>query len=52
MGITPSLSVWGKSWIVVMMIIGRVGILTFSYIIVGAGNARGIEYSEANLMIG
>ena len=52
MGITPNLSVWGKSWIVVMMIIGRVGILTFSYIIVGSGHVGGIEYSEENLMIG
>lgn len=35
-----------------MMIIGRVGVLTFAYIIVGAGPARGLEYSEENLMVG
>jgi trk system potassium uptake protein TrkH len=52
MGITPNLSDWGKSWIVLMMIIGRVGILTFSYIIVGSGDVCGVEYSEENLMIG
>ncbi len=52
MGVTPNLSVWGKSWIILMMIIGRVGILTFSYIIVGSGNVSGVEYSEENLMIG
>jgi trk system potassium uptake protein len=52
MGITPKLSIWGKCWIVVMMIIGRVGVMTFSYIIVGAGTASGVEYSEENLMIG
>ncbi len=32
MGITPDLSIWGKGWISIMMIIGRVGILTFSVI--------------------
>ncbi len=52
MGITPQLSIWGKSWIIFMMIIGRVGVLTFSYIIVGSGHVSGIEYSEENMMIG
>ncbi len=48
----PSQTSWGKSWIILMMIIGRVGVLTFAYIIVGAGPARGLEYSEENLMVG
>ncbi len=52
MGITPGLSSWGKSWIILMMVIGRVGVLTFSYIIVGAGATGGIEHSEENIMIG
>jgi len=52
MGVTPELSTWGKCWIIVMMIIGRVGVLTFSYIIVGTGTTNGVEYSEENLMIG
>ncbi len=52
MGITPELSTWGKTWITLMMIIGRVGILTFSYIIVGTGTTNGVEYSEENLMVG
>jgi trk system potassium uptake protein TrkH len=52
MGVTPELSLWGKCWIIVMMIIGRVGVLTFSYIIVGNGAENGIEHSEENLMIG
>lgn len=52
MGITPELKTWGKCWIVLTMIIGRVGVLTFSYIIVGTGATNGIEYSEENLMIG
>jgi len=52
MGITANLGTWGKCWIILMMIIGRVGVLTFSYIIVGTGASNGVEYSEENLMIG
>ena len=52
MGVTPFLSTWGKCWIILMMIIGRVGVLTFSYIIVRTGITNGIEYSEENLMVG
>ena len=52
MGLTPDLSLWGKSWIVLTMIIGRVGVLTFSYIIVGTSTFNGVEHSEENMMIG
>ena len=52
MGVTPELGTWGKCWIALMMIVGRVGVLTFSYIIVGTGAGIGVEYSEENLMIG
>lgn len=52
MGVTPELNLWGKCWIIALMIVGRVGVLTFSYIIVGTGMENGVEYSEENLMIG
>lgn len=52
MGITPLLTTWGKILIILLMLIGRVGVLTFSYIIIGGGTANGIEYSEENIMIG
>ncbi|MCF8027571.1 MAG: TrkH family potassium uptake protein [Desulfobacteraceae bacterium] len=52
MGITPMLNTWGKCWIILMMLIGRVGVLTFAYIIVGTGATGGFEYSEENIMIG
>jgi trk system potassium uptake protein TrkH len=52
MGVTPLLSIWGKGWIILMMLVGRVGVLTFSYIIVGTGKANGIQYAEENMMIG
>jgi trk system potassium uptake protein TrkH len=52
MGITSALSLWDKAWIILMMIIGRVGVLTFSYLIVGTGTDIGVERSEENMMIG
>jgi trk system potassium uptake protein TrkH len=52
MGVTPDLNVWGKLMIALMMIIGRVGVLTFSYVFVGAAAGNGVEYSEENLMVG
>lgn len=52
MGVTPLLSPWSKVWIILTMIIGRVGVLTFSYIIAGGIATKGKEYAEQNLMIG
>ena len=52
MGLTPALNTWAKCWIILIMIVGRVGVLTFAYIIVGAGVTNGVEYSEENIMIG
>jgi len=52
MGVTPHLSTWGKCLIILMMIIGRVGVLTFSYIILRTGISNGIEHAEENIMIG
>jgi trk system potassium uptake protein TrkH len=52
MGVTPDLTTWGKCWIIFTMVIGRVGVLTFSYIIAGAEATRGVEHSEENIMIG
>jgi trk system potassium uptake protein TrkH len=52
MGITPALNPFGKAIIVIVMIIGRVGIPVFTYLIAGATPSKGIEYAEENLMIG
>lgn len=52
MGVTSALSVWSKLLIVATMLIGRVGVLTFSYLIVGAGPLGGKEHAEQNMMIG
>ncbi|MFO7715911.1 TrkH family potassium uptake protein [Desulfosarcina sp.] len=52
MGVTPALNTWGKCWITLTMIIGRVGVLTFAYIIAGTRATKGVEHAEENLMIG
>jgi trk system potassium uptake protein TrkH len=52
LGVTPLLSTWGKLLIILLMLIGRVGVLTFSYIVIGGGMVNGLEYSEENIMIG
>ena len=52
MGLTPFLTVWSKFWIIVLMIIGRLGMLTFAYLLAGNRRDPGYEYSEENVMIG
>jgi len=52
MGVTPVLTWHGKLVIVALMIIGRVGVPAFAYIIAGGGSTRGIRYAEENMMIG
>jgi trk system potassium uptake protein TrkH len=52
MGATTEINNWGKFVIFLMMLIGRVGVLTFSYVIAGKEPVKGIEYGEENIMIG
>lgn len=52
MGVTPFLNPSGKLVIIAMMIIGRVGVPAFTYIIAGGGSVKGIQYAEENMMIG
>lgn len=52
MGVTEKLNTAGKLLIVSMMLMGRVGILTFAYVIAGREAHKGIQYSEQNMMIG
>lgn len=51
-GVTPSLNTFGKLLIIIMMLIGRAGVLTFAYIFAGTEARDGIRYAEQNLMIG
>ncbi|MCF8029528.1 MAG: TrkH family potassium uptake protein [Desulfohalobiaceae bacterium] len=52
MGATDVLNTWGKILIMVLMLAGRVGILTMAYVIVSQEPSKGLQYSEENLMIG
>ena len=52
MGATAKLGALGKIIIIVMMLIGRVGIPAFTYVIAGTEARGGFEYAEENLMIG
>ncbi len=51
-GVTPFLSTWGKAWIILTMIIGRVGVLSFSYVFIRDRSSNGAVYSEEKIMIG
>ena len=52
MGVTPLLTWSGKLIIIALMIIGRVGVPVFTYIIAGGESTKGIQYAEENMMIG
>lgn len=52
-GITPGLSVFSQSLIILLMYMGRVGVLSFSIaFITRSGRAAKIKYPEMNVMIG
>ncbi len=52
MGATEGLGAPGKVVIIAMMLIGRVGIPVFTYVVAGPTARGGFEYAEENLMIG
>ena len=52
MGVTSVLNNWGKVWIMLMMLIGRVGVISFAYVVVGRDTTNDVEYSEENMMVG
>ncbi len=52
MGATAKLNGFGKLLIIAMMLIGRVGVLTFAYILAGTEARGGVQYAQQNLMIG
>ncbi len=52
MGVTAKLNFIDKIFIILLMLIGRVGVLTFAYTLLEAGPKKKIEYAEENIMIG
>lgn len=52
MGLTPHLTVPGKFIIIILMLIGRVGILTFLWSVIGEKRESRINYPEINFLVG
>jgi len=52
LGITSKLSVMGKLLITMLMFVGRVGLLTFAFVVVKQAGREATEYAEENIMIG
>ena len=53
MGATAEFNTLSKLWLVATMFVGRVGVLTFAYVVGGPEQATGgYEYAEENIMIG
>jgi trk system potassium uptake protein TrkH len=52
MGATANLNVLGKLILVVLMLLGRVGLLTVAYAVVGREARVTIQYNQENVMIG
>ena len=52
MGITPSLTAIGKLIIILLMLLGRVGLLTVAYVVTSRRVAAPFRYGEEKVMIG
>jgi trk system potassium uptake protein TrkH len=52
LGITAKLGVVGKLLITLLMFVGRVGLLTFTFFIIKQADREGTVYAEENIMIG
>jgi trk system potassium uptake protein TrkH len=52
MGITSSLTVAGKLVIILLMMVGRVGLLTVAYVITRAEDGRPFKYAGEKVMVG
>lgn len=52
MGVTPGLSDMSKVLITILMLVGRVGILTVAYLMIGTEGTNGRRHPEEKMMIG
>jgi len=53
MGVTSGLSWGAKCLLIILMLIGRLGVPAFTYLLVGGTNGEnGIQYAEEKLMVG
>jgi trk system potassium uptake protein TrkH len=55
LGVTPSLNIFSKIIVMLMMYFGRVGILTVTYAVMfnlSKKNVSGVSHPEANMLVG
>lgn len=52
MGLTPSLTMVGKVMVILLMLIGRVGVMTFLWSLAGERQDPRIKYPETHLLVG
>ncbi len=52
MGLTPYLTVFGKMMLIILMLIGRVGVMTFLWSLAGEKKDPRIKYPEIDLLVG
>lgn len=52
MGLTPSLTIIGKIMLILLMLIGRVGVMTFLWSLAGQRPDPRIKYPETDLLVG
>ncbi|MEW5912551.1 MAG: TrkH family potassium uptake protein [Thermodesulfobacteriota bacterium] len=54
MGVTPGLSTVGKGLIVILMLVGRLGVSTFTYLLLRGNGEKiaGFHYAEEKIMLG
>jgi trk system potassium uptake protein TrkH len=52
MGVTPTLTTAGKAVIIVLMLSGRVGLLTIAYVVTRRERITLYRYAEEKVMIG
>jgi len=52
LGVTSKLTVMGKLLITLLMFVGRIGLLTFAFVVVKQAGRDGTLYAEENIMIG
>lgn len=52
MGLTPDLSIIGKFVLIFLMLVGRVGVMTFLWSIAGEKRESRLNYPEMNILIG
>ena len=52
LGVTAKLGVVGKLLITMLMFVGRIGLLTFAFVVIKQAGREGTVYAEENIMIG